>query len=344
MQARTVVETLCATSALLFSLHAFAQDMSTVREIRFSTASSNLEDPKAAGEAAAKAAKAAIGDAPLKAVILAESYEDRERKTGVLEGVYSIFGKENVYGLATYGSFTQTGVAGGESVTVLAIAGKDISVAAACQREMGASKLTMAEHEAQIKEKLTAAGQALAKQLSKDEAARLLIVMADAHSPKNGFLVDGLQAVLGKDFPITGGSANKNAGQTFVYYKGEMLDDAAIGLRFNGDFKIAMSGRQAKENDQVIATASQASADVVAKLKQQGAKPAGFLAFDCAGRKGKLKNVADERAAMIEALGTLPLFGTYNAGEIGPADVTDAKPGVLSSGVGWHVMITAIGW
>jgi hypothetical protein len=228
---------------------------------------------------------------------------------------------------------------------VLVIAGKDISVAAACQKEMGASKLTMAEHEAQIKEKLTAAGQALAKQLQKEDSTRLLVVLADAHSPKNGFLVEGLQSVLGKDFPITGGSANKNAGQTFVYFKGEMLNDAAIGLRLSGDFKTAMSGRQAKENDQVIATATQASTDVVAKLKAQGAKPAGILAFDCAGRKGKLKNVADERAAMVEALGaSSPLFGTYNAGEIGPADVTDAKPGVLSSGVGWHVMITAIGW
>jgi hypothetical protein len=55
--------------------------------------------------------------------------------------------------------------------------------------------------------------------------------------------------------------------------------------------------------------------------------------------------VADELAAMQKALGqSLLLFGTYNAGEIGPANVSEAKPRVLSSGVGWHVMVAAIGW
>jgi hypothetical protein len=284
-----------------------------------------------------------IGTAPLQAVIVSECYEDREYKEKVLAGVCSIFGKEKVFGLATYGSFTQAGVAGGESVTVLAIAGKDVGVTAACQKEMGASKLTMAENEAEIQKNLTAAGQALAKQLPKDKT-QLLIILADAHSPKNGFLVAGLQSVLGKDFPITGGSANKNAGQTFVYYKGELLTDAAVALCVGGDFKIAMAGRQAKENDKVISTAKEAAEEVVGKMKKLGAKPAGYLAFDCAGRKGKLKNVADELTAIKGVLGETQLFGTYNAGEIGPADVTEAKTDTLSSGVGWHVMLTAIGW
>jgi len=70
-----------------------------------------------------------------------------------------------------------------------------------------------------------------------------------------------------------------------------------------------------------------------------------MLAFNCAGRKGKLKNPADELAAMQEALGKrLPLFGTYNAGEIGPADLAEKDPARLSGGVGWHVMFTALGW
>jgi small ligand-binding sensory domain FIST len=130
-----------------------------------------------------------------------------------------------------------------------------------------------------------------------------------------------------------------------VYHKGELLTDAAVALSLSGEFTIAMAGRQAKDNDQVIATASEAVQQALAKLKQQNAQPAACLAFDCAGRKGKLKNVADELAAMQTALGkSLALYGTYNAGEIGPADVSEAKPGVLSCGVGWHVMVTAIGW
>ena len=335
----------CVMLAVLLAPALCAQDAPAGREIGFAAASDNSEDPLAAGKAAAVAVKAKLGDAPLKAVILSECYEDQERKAKVLEGICSVFDKEKIFGLATYGSFTQAGVAAGESVTVMAIAGKDIAITAACQKEMGASKLTMAEHQAQIEQKLTAAGEALARQLAKDDRMRLLVVFADAHSPKNGFLVAGMQNVLGKDVPVTGGSANKNAGQTFVYYKGEMLHDAAVGLRLSGDFRIAMAGRQAKDNDQVIATATQAAEEALAKLTQRGARPAAFLAFDCAGRKGKLKNVADELAALQKALGrSLVLFGTYNAGEIGPADVSEAKPGVLSSGVGWHVMITAIGW
>ena len=46
---------------------------------------------------------------------------------------------------------------------------------------------------------------------------------------------------------------------------------------------------------------------------------------------------------MQEALGKeLPLYGCYCAGEVGPADRTGTTE-VLSSGVGWHVMITVVG-
>lgn len=307
--------------------------------VAFATASANQEDPGAAGKAAAEAAKTALGAVPLKAVLVSESYEDRDRKEAVLQGVCSVFDKKLVFGLATYGSFTQAGVAAGESVTVLAIGGEDISVEAFCQKDLGASKLTMADHAAEITAKLTAAGESLGKQATA-KPTKLLVVLADAHSPKNGFLVQGLQKALGPQFPITGGCANKNAGQTFVYYRGEVLTDAAVALAISGKFEIAMAGRQAKDNDQVIATASQAAEEAVKKL---GQKPFAVLAFDCAGRKGKLKNVGDELAAIQKPLGTTPLFGTYNAGEIGPADVSEATPGVLSSGVGWHVMVTAFG-
>jgi len=37
------------------------------------------------------------------------------------------------------------------------------------------------------------------------------------------------------------------------------------------------------------------------------------------------------------------LFGCYCASEFGPADVKEKTPGVLSSGKGWHAMITFIG-
>ena len=49
-------------------------------------------------------------DAPVKAVIISECFEDQEPKAKVLEGICSVFDKSVVYGGSTYGSFNQAGV------------------------------------------------------------------------------------------------------------------------------------------------------------------------------------------------------------------------------------------
>ena len=316
------------------------------KDIVFALGISTDTDPNKAGRAAANAARKQLGASPVKAVLIAECYEDKARKAGVLAGVCGVFDRKLVHGEATYGAFMQDRVAAEEeSVVVLAIAGKDIDVTAACRRDLGIVGLTPAEHEAQIETKLLAAGADLARQLPQTPRSRVTLVMADAHSPSNAHLVRGMQTVLGKGFPITGGSANKNAGQTFVYYQGRMLPDSAVALMLSGDFKVALAGRKAKDNDAVITTAKQAAAAALADLAKQGARPAAAVAFDCAGRMSKLDNIADELAALQKPLGKkMPLFGTYNAGEIGPADTGEGQPGCLSSGVGWHVMVTVLGW
>ena len=293
------------------------------------------------------AAKAQIGNAPVQAVIVSECFEDAGPKAKALEGICSVFAKETVFGGSSYGSFNQAGAIIDESVNVLAIAGKDIRVQSAVQEKLGTSKLVPAEHDAEIRAKLMPGGAALAKKLPRTADSRVMIVIADAHSPKNGPLVEGIQSVTGGGFPITGGCANKNAGQTFVYYKGQMLNDAVVGLMLSGPFKVALSGRSAQDNDKVISTANEGAAEALADLTGQGARPAAMLAFDCAGRKGKLDNVSDELSAIQKAIGNdVPLFGSYHAGEIGPPDVAaeNRKPGVLSAGMGWHVMITVLGW
>jgi len=315
------------------------------KAIVFAVGASSATDPLEAGKAAARAARSQLGPAPVKAVIVSECFEDKERKQKVLAGVESVFPQEVVFGSATYGSFTQAGPAVGESAAVLAVAGNGISVASAVQTDLGAAQLTVDKDMPEIEKRLSAAGKALAARLPKKPDGRLLIVLADAHSPKNGALVAGIRGVVGNDFPITGGSANKNAGQTFVYCKGQMLTDAAVALLLSGDFRVAQAGRQAKENEKILSTANAAAAEALARLGKQGARPAAVVAFDCAGRKGRVKNVADELAAMQKAIGRkVVLFGTYNAGEIGPPDVSEKLPGVRCAGVGWHVMFTAVGW
>ncbi len=301
----------------------------------------DAEEPGAAGRAAGEALKKAMAGVPLRAVVVSECFEDREYKQKVLEGICSVLPAYIVLGGATYGSFTQTGSSDFDSVSLLGIGGDGVSVAAALVTDMGTSKLVFEKHQQQIETRLRAAGAKLVKKLHRTQEDRLLILIADAHSPKNQYLVEGAQQVVGGPFPITGGCVNKNAGQTFVYYRGRLYEDSAVALMLSGGLKVAMAGRQAKDNDRVISTAREAAAAAVAELK---GRRIAALAFDCAGRKGKLNKIEDELAAFHQSLGKkLPLFGCYCAGEIGPLDTGQKKPGVLSGGGGWHVMVTVIG-
>lgn len=299
------------------------------------------EEPTAAGEAAAKKLMAAMGDTALKAVMLSECFEDLEYKQEMLDGVCSVIPKEKVFGESTYGSFSQDGCTDFDSVCLMGIGGKGISVSASLVKEMGVAKLTFEESEDVITERLHAAGAKLANKLRRTDQDRMLILLADAHAPKNQCLVEGIQKVVGGKFPITGGCANKNAGQTFVYFQGKPYRDGAVALMLSGDFRFGMSGRKAMDNDQVISSAQDGAAKALANLD---GKPLAAMAFNCAGRRGKLRRPVDELVAIQAALGKeLPLFGCYCAGEMGPVDAEEKDPNVLSGGSGWHVMFTVIG-
>jgi hypothetical protein len=298
------------------------------------------ENPAAAGKAAASALKEAMGDVPLKAVVMSECFEDKDSKAELLKGVCEVLPKEKIWGGATYGSFTQQGCTDFDAVCLMGIGGKGVQVSARIVKEMGTSKLTFENDQELIRERLHAAGEKLAAKLQRRDNDKLLILVADAHSPKVQYLVEGVQKEVGKDFPITGGCANKNAGQTFVYFRGEMFEDAAVALMLAGDFDVALSGRMANEEQAVIRTAAEGAEEVLKKTK---GKPAAVLSFNCAGRRSKLKEYEDELASMQKVLGAdVTLFGCYCAGEIGPVDEPNAPKDVLSGGSGWHVMFTTI--
>jgi hypothetical protein len=306
-----------------------------------SVASSQNIDPFQAGRQAAEALQEKMGQVQPHTVVLTECFEDEAQKKRVLKGVCAVFPKDIVFGFSTYGSFAQQGCLDLDSVSLLGIGGRGIATAAALRRDLGIAGLTMEENEEELAQRLRTGGAELTTKLSHTPDDRLLVIMADAHSPKNQFLLEGAQEVMGKDFPITGGSANKNAGQTFVYFQGQIYSDSAIALLLSGDFNVSLSGRQARENAKVISSAAESAAEALNGMKS---KPFSVLAFNCAGRKGKLDNIADELAAIQSVIGNdIPLFGSYCAGEIGPADIAEKDPDALSSGVGWHVMFTILG-
>ncbi len=304
------------------------------------------EDPTLAGKTAAEALKKAMGDTAPKVVLVTDCFDDKDLKTKVLQAVTAVFSKDVVVGFSGYGAFTQTGANDLDTVCVMGIGGKGIDVQLAFVKDMGGKdengeSLSFETDKDKLTKALGDAGKNLAGQITKKADSKLLIAIADAHSPKNQLFLDGLQEVIGKDFPVTGGSISKNDGETFLYYKGELHSDSAIAIMLSGDFKVALTGRQAKTNDAVIATAKDGAAEA---LKALDAKPIAMFAFDCAGRKGKLDNLSDELKAFQGVTGNdITLFGCYCAGEFGPADVKEKTPGVLSRGMGWHAMITFIG-
>ena len=305
------------------------------------TAAATDADPFAAGKTAALALKAAMGGSEIKAVMLTECFEDKENKEQVLKGVASVIGADKIMGGACYGMYTQAGVVTEDAVALLGIGGNGVTVTLALEEKMGASGLSLEKQKDELTAALQGAGARLAKKLGNQPNQRLLILMADAHSPKNQLLLDGVQSVLGKKLPVTGGSVSKNAGQNWLCFNGQLHTDAAAALLVSGDFTLAQTGKQAKENDLVIATAKSGAADAIKAL---GKDPFALLAFDCAGRKGKLKNVADELAAIQTAIPKQTvLFGCYCAGEFGPADTEDVADKSVSYGRGWHVMFSALG-
>jgi len=297
-------------------------------------------DPYAAGRQAAQALKDKFLGGP-KVVLISECYLGRKNKERLLRGIRSVLPREILFGGATYGSITIDGCYDRDAVALLGLAGDGVGVRAALERELGASGPWTEDASDPLARRLRAAGARLARKIPTSASDRLLVVVADAHSPKNGPLVQGIQDVLGLRFPIIGGSVNKNAGQSYVYYQGEMFSDAAVALMLSGAFNVSLAGRQAKEAKAVVATAEAATAIAHQHLK---GSPTLALIFDCAGRKGKLDRPADEIVPIKRVLKRdVPLFGCYCAGEIGPADTSDASPNVLSHGVGWHIMIALLG-
>lgn len=297
-------------------------------------------DPEEVGQSVARALQAAMAGTPLKAVLVSECFEDEENKTALLHGICQVLGEDVVFGGATYGSFTQAGSAGFDSVALLGIGGAGIGVSTALVTEMGTAQLTLDQHEAQIRDRLQACGRQLAERLERSDRDRLLILVPDAHSPKNRFLVEGVQQVTGDQFPITGGSVNKNAGQSYVYYRGRPYQDAAVAVMLSGDFDVALSGRLAKDQASVLRTAAEGAAEALSRTSRT---PLAVLAYNCAGRRGKLDDVTEELRAIQREIGTsVPLFGCYNAGEVGPLDPSERTSDALCGGSGWYVMFSVL--
>jgi hypothetical protein len=89
-----------------------------------------------------------------------------------------------------------------------------------------------------------AVGEALAKQLG-DFAPNLLVVFPDGITLNSTPLLQGIQSVLGENFPIIGGVAADDVvfKKTYEFIGDRVLSGGAVGIALKGDIKIATAAR-----------------------------------------------------------------------------------------------------
>ena len=348
----TTLSFMMATSAMLsgcLTITESKENIATafpVKEGTVKAVSATVENVDAykAGKAAAHRIKARLGGTTPHVLVVVDSYGKLAQKKDVIDGVASVFDRDIIVGGAVYGVYSQDGAFENDGVGILAFAGDGVQIETALVEKMNAAGLSMEKDKAKLTKMLGNAGAKLAMKLPNAKSADFMFMMADAHSPKNQLFLDGIQSVVGKKLPITGGSNNKNNGLNYVYYRGGFYQDAAWAMTVKGvNFVVKQTGLQAKTNDAVIATAKKGATRVSNELSRAKAKPFLLTAVDCAGRMGKLDDLNDELAAIKKAIGpNLTVFGNYCAGEYGVAE-TKGKKTDAAVGRGWHVMFSILG-
>jgi hypothetical protein len=282
------------------------------------TGQSMLEDPAKAGADAAAAAKAALGSDDAKVVLVFDSVGKQvEQKQKLLDGVSSVFDKSIIYGCSSYSPLTQYGNDG--SVGVMALGAKVNVTTAVADLANG--------YEACGKK----IGQSLKDVEMPKAGGKVLLLFGDCHVAENDKLVTGVKGVLGEKFPIVGGAS---AGD-FLYYQGRIVRKSNLGILLTGDFQCSFSTKKDNSPEGLITSARDAFEQAMGQKKDDVALA---LVFDCGGRRGKMgDNLPKELEAMKSVAGSVPIFGFYGSGEIGPVD--NDSP---ARGVGYHLAVCSI--
>lgn len=281
---------------------------------------SMAQEPKAAGEEAAKKARAALGEAEPKLVLVHYNGPLIPKAAAVVEGVAGVFPKQIIYGCGAYAALA--GESNDAAVAVLALGG-DVAVSAAVAATAGP------KDDADCGRKL---GEAL-----KDAAAagpgKVLILFGACHIPRNDQVVRGICGVLGEAFPIVGAAAFRDD----IVARGELVKGSNVAILLTGPFACGFGLAKDMSPEGLISSARDT---VKAALGEKRDKAALLLVFDCGGRRGEMqknKTFGKELEAMKEAAGGVPLFGFYASGEMGCTTV-----GAPPKGVGYHIAACAI--
>ena len=298
----------------------------------FGVGQSGLDDPKAAGAEAAGKAKAALGGAAVKIVIVFAARP--QLKPQLVEGVAAVFDKPLIYGCEGYSSLTQEGNFSDRGhdiksgVSVMAIGG-DVTLTPVSS--IVAKPATKEDRAKVFRANGAAIGAALKEAFATPAPGKLILTFGNQHVGDNQPYVDGVLGVLGNQIKMVGAAAGGDGASEIV--RGEIVKGANVAVLMSGSFKVNTAGATGDQVKSAEETFKQV-------LKDNAEKPSAIFVFDCGGRRGgmvKAGTLGQEFQAMKTHAGAVPLFGFYGGGEIGHK--TQDGPCV---GVGNHIAVAVV--
>lgn len=195
----------------------------------------NLDDHHgAAYHAAMEALKRLEGQKPNLVIVFSSIKYDQEK---VLAGVGEVFADVPVVGGSAAGEINNW-VTAFDAVNVMAIASDQI-------------KFTTG-HGAGVSQDSFKAAATAAEEVIKTNGGKkpdLFVILAEGITGNGAAIVEGAKSVLGKDFPIIGGSLGDDYlfKQTFQYYTDKVLTDSIVGVGFSGSFSYGFGIRHGWE-------------------------------------------------------------------------------------------------
>lgn len=186
--------------------------------------SQNLDNHRAAAEEAARQAMEGLGgSAPNILFVFSSIQYDQEE---VLAGIKNVVPHTPIVGGSAAGEITSWTTVY-DAINVMAIATDQITFAIGCGD--GVSK-----------DSFKAGAMAAASVIKNNNGKKpdLFIMLPDGITGNGAAIVEGVKSVLGKNFPIIGGSLGDDYRfqKTYEYCGDRVLSDAVIGVGFSGDF------------------------------------------------------------------------------------------------------------
>jgi len=231
---------------------------------------SNNPDATKAGAEAAKQALSQTGNKADLVIVFSTVAYDQEK---MLEGVRSISKEIPLVGCSDSGEITTEGPVS-KYVAVMAISADKMKFTIGVGKGVGADS-----HKA---------GAQVAKDVEKkaEEDISLFVMLPEGLLGNGSAIVRGVQEVLGKNFPIMGGSAGDDFAfkKTYQYYNDQVLTDAVVGVGLSGKVSWGVGVRHGWEPIGLPMKVTKAEG---AKLIEVNNRPALSIYEDYFGKKAE---------------------------------------------------------